>query len=245
MLLALTFVVGAGFAFYQPAQQASVNDLVARAELPQAVSLERGGVQRVARDRPGDRRRDHRAGRHRQRAVRERGCASRAMIVAMRRVKTRAPHPARRPRAAVLRRPERPALRAALAALRAFILRTLSFTVCASALWALLPVIARDQLGLGAGGYGFLFAMLRHRRGRRRALDPAAAQASARSTASCTSATILWALANVLIAATGHVALAAVGHVLRGGRVGHRAREPVGRARRARCRRGCARGRSR
>ena len=38
-LLALTFVVGAAFAFYQPAQQASVNDLVTRAELPQAVSL--------------------------------------------------------------------------------------------------------------------------------------------------------------------------------------------------------------
>jgi hypothetical protein len=31
-----------------------------------------------------------------------------------------------------------------------------SFTVCASALWALLPVIARDQLGLGAGGFGML-----------------------------------------------------------------------------------------
>ena len=40
MLLAMTFVVGAGFAFYQPAQQASVNELVARAEMPQAVSLQ-------------------------------------------------------------------------------------------------------------------------------------------------------------------------------------------------------------
>ena len=38
-LLALTFAVGAGFAFYQPAQNATVNDLVAREELPQAVSL--------------------------------------------------------------------------------------------------------------------------------------------------------------------------------------------------------------
>ena len=28
----------------------------------------------------------------------------------------------------------------------------LSFALCASAFWALLPVIARDQLGLGAGG---------------------------------------------------------------------------------------------
>jgi MFS family permease len=36
--------------------------------------------------------------------------------------------------------------------------RNLSFCICASALWALLPVIARDQLGLGAGGFGLLSA---------------------------------------------------------------------------------------
>src|SRR5438874_9025573 len=33
---------------------------------------------------------------------------------------------------------------------------TTLFRSCASAFWALLPVIARDQLGLGAGGYGLL-----------------------------------------------------------------------------------------
>jgi len=38
-LLALTFLIGAGFTFYLPAQQASVNDLVSRAELPSAVAL--------------------------------------------------------------------------------------------------------------------------------------------------------------------------------------------------------------
>ncbi len=38
-LLALTFVIGSGFAFYMPAQQASINDLVGRAELPRAVAL--------------------------------------------------------------------------------------------------------------------------------------------------------------------------------------------------------------
>ena len=43
-------------------------------------------------------------------------------------------------------------------AMRSFIVRNLSFAVCASALWALLPVIARDELGLGAGGYGLLSA---------------------------------------------------------------------------------------
>ena len=44
------------------------------------------------------------------------------------------------------------------APMRSLIIRNLSFCVCASALWALLPVIARDQLGLGAGGYGLLSA---------------------------------------------------------------------------------------
>jgi hypothetical protein len=42
--------------------------------------------------------------------------------------------------------------------LRAFVIRNLTFTICASSLWALLPVIARDQLGLGAGGFGMLLA---------------------------------------------------------------------------------------
>jgi hypothetical protein len=44
------------------------------------------------------------------------------------------------------------------AAMRSLIIRNLNFSVCASAFWALLPVIARDQLGLGAGGFGLLSA---------------------------------------------------------------------------------------
>src|SRR5512132_2816593 len=38
-LLALTFLIGAGFTFYLPAQQASVNELISREELPRAVAL--------------------------------------------------------------------------------------------------------------------------------------------------------------------------------------------------------------
>ncbi len=38
-LLLLTFLVGIGFTFYMPAQQALVNDLVPRTELPRAVAL--------------------------------------------------------------------------------------------------------------------------------------------------------------------------------------------------------------
>jgi predicted MFS family arabinose efflux permease len=43
-------------------------------------------------------------------------------------------------------------------AMRSLIIINLSFAVPASAFWALLPVIARDQLGLGAGGFGLLSA---------------------------------------------------------------------------------------
>src|SRR5262249_5609867 len=54
LLLFLTFVVGAGFTFYLPAQQSSINELVPRAELPRAVAL--GAVAfNVARDRSGAR----------------------------------------------------------------------------------------------------------------------------------------------------------------------------------------------
>src|SRR6185503_16685375 len=38
-LLFLTFLVGAGFTFYLPAQQASINEMVTRSELARAVAL--------------------------------------------------------------------------------------------------------------------------------------------------------------------------------------------------------------
>ena len=42
--------------------------------------------------------------------------------------------------------------------MRSLMIRNVSFSLCASAFWALLPVIARDQLQLGAGGFGLLSA---------------------------------------------------------------------------------------
>jgi MFS family permease len=41
-------------------------------------------------------------------------------------------------------------------ALRAVLIRASVFILFASALWALLPLLAREQLGLGSGGYGLL-----------------------------------------------------------------------------------------
>jgi MFS family permease len=40
------------------------------------------------------------------------------------------------------------------------LVRTAVFVLCASALWALLPVVARDQLQLGSFGYGVLLGFL-------------------------------------------------------------------------------------
>ena len=42
--------------------------------------------------------------------------------------------------------------------MRAVLVRATTFILFASALWALLPVIARQRLGLGSGGYGLLLA---------------------------------------------------------------------------------------
>ncbi len=42
--------------------------------------------------------------------------------------------------------------------LRAVLVRTVAFVFGGSALWAMLPLIARDRLGLGAAGFGLLLA---------------------------------------------------------------------------------------
>jgi MFS family permease len=156
-LLALTFVIGVGFTFYMPAQQALVNDLVPRAELPPAVALAAVAFN-VARA----------AGPALAGAIAAwlgSGSALLAsalffvlMIVALRGWPTAAP--------AIPGIPETllSGIRSGLRYVRhsppllSLIVRNLGFSVCASALWALLPVVARDQLGLGAGGFGMLFA---------------------------------------------------------------------------------------
>jgi len=156
-LLVLTFVTGVGFTFYLPTQQASVNGLVAREELPGAVALNAVAFN-VARA----------AGPALAGAIAAwvgigiafvvGAVAFTGMFVAL-----RAWRGQERPLPGV---PERllSGVRSGLryarhsVAMRSLIYRTLGFAVCASAFWALLPVIARDQLGLGAGGFGLLSA---------------------------------------------------------------------------------------
>jgi len=154
-LLLLTFLVGIGFTFYMPAQQALVNDLVPRTELPRAVAFSAVAFNLARAVGPAL------AG-----AIAAwlgSGSALLAsalffvwMIFALRGW----PKPVR----SIPGVPEtllagvRSGLRYLQHSppLRAFVIRNLSFSLCASALWALLPLIARDQLQLGAGGFGVL-----------------------------------------------------------------------------------------
>ncbi len=159
VLLAATFALGCGTALNAPAWQAIIPELVARDELQAALTLNGLGIN-VAR------------------AV---GPACGGLVVA-----SLGPGAAFLLNAASFLgvvlvlfawdAPARPtrlpgerlagALRAGLryarhsADLRRVLLRAASFILCASALWALLPVIVRDELHRGPGDYGFLLGCL-------------------------------------------------------------------------------------
>jgi len=154
-LLALTFVIGVGFTFYIPAQQALVNDLVPRADLPPAVALAAVAFN-VARSVGPALAGAIAAWLGSGVALMLSGMFFFAMIFALREWPTQ--------ERAIPGVPEtllsgvQSGLRYLRHSppLRSFVIRNLSFTICASSLWALLPVIARDQLQLGAGGFGVL-----------------------------------------------------------------------------------------
>jgi MFS family permease len=208
-LLALTFLIGAGFTFYMPAQQASINEFVTRVELPRAVAL--GAVAfNVARAVGPALAGAIAAWLGSGNALLASALFFILMIVAVRRWKRRElalPGVPETLFSGVMSgvRYARHSL-----AMRSLIVRNLSFCVCASALWALLPVIARDQLGLGAGGYGLLSAgfgigavvgALRiPRQLQRKSLN-----------AVVDSGIFLWTAATLLIAVTGTAAVAVAG----------------------------------
>lgn len=208
-LLAVTFLIGAAFVFYQPAQSSSVNDLVSRAELPQAVSLNAVAFN-VSRALGPALAGALTAWVGSGSALLASAAFFVVMIFAARRLPARPP--------AHLGVPERllSGVQSGVRyvrhspAMRAFIIRTLSFSVCASALWALLPVIARDQLVLGAGGYGLLFSMFGL--GAVTGAIAMPAQLKVRTlNRTVFSGMVLWAAASVLIAVTLEVAFAAAG----------------------------------
>lgn len=156
-LLVLTFCIGSGFAFYVPAQLASVNELVARTELPKALALSAvafNSARAIGPALAGA----VAAGLNTGSAFVLSAIFFLLMILVVRRwkrVEHSLPGVPERLLAGV-----RSGLRYARhsEAMRALLLRNFCFSLCASAFWALLPLIARDQLGLGPGGFGLLFA---------------------------------------------------------------------------------------
>ncbi|WP_280156338.1 MFS transporter [Piscinibacter sp. XHJ-5] len=157
MLLALTFLVGAGLSLYLPAQAASINDLVSREDLPRAVAL--GAVAfNVARAIGPALAGGIAAWIGSGSALVASSLFFIVMIAAVSRMKKRErglPGVPETVLSGVLS-----GLRYARhsPAMRSLMIRNASFSLCASAFWALLPVIARDQLHLGAGGFGLLSA---------------------------------------------------------------------------------------
>ena len=159
LLLFLTFALGAGAAMNAPAWQATTAELVPRADLPSAVALTGMGLNLA-------------------RAV---GPALGGVVVALTGVwavfllnalsflsviavlygwcrTKRDNRVAPEPVFSSIRAGIRYARHAP--ALRAVFLRTALFVPFASALWALLPVLARHEIGLDSVGYGILFGCL-------------------------------------------------------------------------------------
>jgi MFS family permease len=208
-LLAGTFIIGSGFTFYMPAQQASINDLVARADLQRAVGL--GAVAfNVARAVGPAFAGAIAAWLGSGSALLASALFFSVMIFSVWGWRSRGP--------AIPGVPETlfsgilSGLRYARHSpeMRSLISRNLSFSVCASALWALLPVIARDQLGLGAGGFGLLSAGFGIGAVAGALLIPRQLHRWSLNTV-VTSGFFLWMAATLLIAATHVTAIAVVG----------------------------------
>ncbi|HKY32877.1 MAG TPA: MFS transporter [Candidatus Polarisedimenticolia bacterium] len=158
-LLSLTFALGVGMAFTAPAWQAIIPELVSPGDLVSALALNGAGINMARAVGPA---------------------LGGALVSAV------GPHAAFALNAVsftgvlmVLARWRRPPRRAALPAerivgamaagvryvrhapeLRTVMLRSASFIFFGSALWALMPVVARFELGLAATGYGALLGCL-------------------------------------------------------------------------------------
>jgi MFS family permease len=208
-LLALTFLIGAAFTFYLPTQQAMINDLVPHAELSPAVAL--GAVAfNVARAAGPAIAGALAAWLSSGSALLISALLFAGMIVAVRNWRRRAPAMPGIPETLLS------GIQSGLRyvrhspALRALILRNVSFSFCASAMWALLPVIARDEFKLGAGGYGMLLGVF-----------GAGAVAGAVSIPRnlqrlslnrlVSAGVLVFAVATVLVAATPMIAIAIIG----------------------------------
>jgi predicted MFS family arabinose efflux permease/quinol monooxygenase YgiN len=159
VLLLLTFMLGLGAALNAPAWQAIVPELVSRSELPHAVSLNSVAFN-IARG-VGPALGGFLVAALGSWAVFFLNSLSFIGVIFVLYRWQREPIESISPTERVMG-----AMRAGLRytrhalELRAVLARTIVFVSCASALWAMLPLLARQQLGLGALGYGVLLGGL-------------------------------------------------------------------------------------
>lgn len=159
LLIVLTLALGAGAAMNAPVWQATAPELVPHAELPKAVALNGVGLNLARAIGPA-------LG---GAVVAAAGPWAVFLLNAVSFVSVMAVLYHWRLSAQVGRAPAEPVLSAIRAgiryaryapALRAVLVRTGLFVLFASALWALLPVLARHEMGLGSAAYGILFGCL-------------------------------------------------------------------------------------
>jgi len=158
-LLVLTFALGLGAAMNAPAWQAIVPELVARTELQAAIALNSVGfnIARVIGPALGGL---VIAGAGAGAVFLLNAASFLGVMVVLYRWR-RSPRESQSPAEHVLS-----AMRAGLRyvryapTLRAVLVRSCIFIFCGSALWALLPLLARSELGLDATGYGVLLGSL-------------------------------------------------------------------------------------
>ena len=158
-LIGLTFMIGMGTAMYQPAWGATVPEIVPRGDLVQAIALNGIGfnIARALGPAVGG-------------ILVLWGGASLAFaafatsflfsigtLLLWRRERTRNPLPREdligAMRAGMRFAQHTPAMRAAM-------VRAVAFFLCGAAPWALLPLVVREQLGLGAGSFGLLLGLM-------------------------------------------------------------------------------------
>ncbi len=158
-LIALTFAIGLGTAMYQPAWGATVPEVVPRQDLVQAIALNGIGfnIARALGPALGGILVLFGGASLAFTAFTLSFSVSIATLLLWRRPRTRSTLPREdligAMRAGIRFAQHTPAMRAA-------IVRAVMFFLFASAPWALLPLVVREQLGLGAGSFGLLLGLM-------------------------------------------------------------------------------------
>jgi MFS family permease len=213
-LLLLTFICGVGFTFYMPAQQASINDLVSREDLPRAVAL--GAVAfNVARAVGPAMAGGVAAWFGSGSALLASSLFFVIMMFGVRSLPSAEKSLPGVPETLLAGVQSGVRFARHSQAMRSLVILNVSFTACASALWALIPLVARDQLGLGPGGYGLLYGTFGAGAVVSALAIPEQLQKYSLNTV-VRASIVLWIVATLLVAATTLTGVALLGALLAG-----------------------------